>query len=145
MGVSTTIPVPTLSDRGWVLLPPEKMDMLLSHFFVSQHSQTYLYPNEVANLHWVLQTNGLDIPSMLEDLQNKLEGYLTRYFDTATVSVTSDADSLDNITNSVTVKLDIIVTVDGAPFSFTEYLSATTTNISRVTGFNNYGTLGATS
>jgi len=52
-----TILVPSLSQDGWTSSTKEKLDYLMSHFFVADKSQTALYAEEVSSFPYLVQNN----------------------------------------------------------------------------------------
>ena len=98
--------LPTLSATGWVKNIGEKADMLFSHYLVSDYSQTYFYPGEVASLAKDIQINDnkpLKIKSSIEDTLFK---YFNRYFESAQVEVAinnPDPEYPDNINIAINV------------------------------------------
>lgn len=86
-------PVPTLSQDGWVTDPNLKGDYLLSHFFLSEFSQTQLYIGNVASLPYLIQKNQGNNNSLQSDAEETLRNYFSRYFTQVDVQVIINQDT----------------------------------------------------
>lgn len=86
------IPVPTLSLDGWVKSTAEKADYLISHFYLSERSQTFLYLREVASMQWIVQETQGDPSSTCKLLREEISKYFGRYFTNVTVDATFSHD-----------------------------------------------------
>lgn len=93
--------VPTLSPLGFVTAIADKVNALMSYFYVSQYSQTTLYRGSVKPLAWLVQQYGNDPKQIQEQMQTTLQMLFGRYFDDATVSVITDVED-DRIKLTVT-------------------------------------------
>lgn len=89
-------PVPTLSQDGWVTDPNIKGDYLLSHFFLSEYSQTQLYPNNVSSLPWLIQNNQGNNNALQNQAEDMLSSYFSRYFTQVDVQVSINQDPANN-------------------------------------------------
>lgn len=101
-------PVPTLSTAGWVTELSEKADRVMAYFFVSEFSQTALYPGGISSLPYLVATFGETPLKLIEQLQNTMSALLQRYFDQAHVTVDYDipdpqSPSRYNVTVDATV------------------------------------------
>lgn len=134
---NSSICVPTLSTLGFVYDPVTKFEFLISHFFLSDYNQTYLYINHVTSLPRIIENNGDNIQGVIYELKNKLETYLKRYYDDSEARVSlTDPDS-----NSSNVSLDISITVTdhGVQNTFTRLLQTLNGRVQSLTKMNNYG------
>lgn len=132
--------VPTLSSAGWVRSPSEKADALISHFYESEYSQSYLYQNNVSNLQYLVERYSHDIVSFVQQLRLTLETYLGRHYDTANVDVNSDVS--ENLTGRVNVTVYCTVTEDGKEYSFGRLLMVANSKIEKIINLNNTGSAG---
>lgn len=82
------IPVPTLSEDGWVTSTEERADYLFSHFFASEYSQTAFYVGTVASFPYIIQNNQGNMTNTVVALKNTLEKYFGRYFKNVVVDAT---------------------------------------------------------
>lgn len=124
------IPVPTLSSKGWVTDPVEKIDFLLSHYFESEDKE---------NVQTLLVMYGDDIQQFIEKLRARLVTYLGRYFNLVELDIyeppTQDA-------NSPKVELRIACTVtdvDGIARSIGVALTQTNSRFNIFVNINNTG------
>ena len=131
-----TVPVPSLSLLGWVDAAAQKADLLISHIFEADKSQTYIYGKQVTSLQWIIEEYGSDILTVCRELRSAIESYLNRYYDTALVEVTSN-DSPTLNTSSITLNLYCKVTEGGQEYSFGKLLEITDSKIAKIMNFNN--------
>lgn len=133
------IPVPTLSTQGFVYDQAGKIDYLLSHFFLSDYNQTYLYPGTVSSLPEIIQKNGGEVNGVIHDLTRKLKDYLGRYYD----SIDLDIYSPNNNDADVSTKAELVISlsvVDGNKSTeFTRLLRTTNSKMSEIIRINNDG------
>jgi hypothetical protein len=135
------IPVPSLSSAGWVVSPAEKADLLISHFYASDKSQTFLYGSNVANLQWVIEQSAHDIVNLVALLERELVRYLSAYYSNVTVEVASDETLGTVIDNRVTLRVYASVTEnDGTTYSFGKLLNVVDSKIASIVNLNNFGT-----
>jgi len=81
--------VPTLSSIGWIDTIEEKGDHVLSYFITSEYSQSVLYHGKISSLQWLVQRHGKNEVDLEREVNETLEGLMTRYFgDDTEVSVT---------------------------------------------------------
>lgn len=132
-------PVPSISDRGWVTAVPEKVDLLLSHFFESDRIQTYLYAGRVANLQNLLQQYGNNIPQLCIQLRAMLETYLAAYFDRAVAEVNANNDPTVNPSNAVTLTVIATISDNGEEYSLGSLVQVSNSSFKRVMGIVNNG------
>lgn len=71
--------LPSLSQDGWVSSTKEKLDYLMSHFFLSDYSQTSIYSKYVASLSYILQANQNKMIDTKNAVTTTLTDYLSRY------------------------------------------------------------------
>jgi len=129
--------VPSMSDRGWIASAPEKADSMMSHFFEADVEQTYLYPDGIANLQGLLQKYGNEMNTFCAQLQSALQLYFGRYFDKASVNVTSDADTSPS--NVVIVKVSCIVTQANRDFPLEDLIQLSEGKFKRLVRLNAFG------
>lgn len=135
-----TKPVPTLSVDGWVRTTEQKCDALLSHFFVSDKSQTDYFGSEaVHSFAQLLQANQNDMMGTVNAVQRSLEVYFGAYFPSVTVEVRQR----DIEPNGSKVSLHIYVNVtdvEGKEFSIGRLAQIADTKIQQILNLNNFGT-----
>lgn len=93
----TKFVVPALSADGWVQSSKERADYLLSHFYLSDYSQTHLYSGNVASMSYIFATYGNDTYMLTTQLQKTLQDYFIRYnFTNVIVDITITEESPDS-------------------------------------------------
>lgn len=78
---------PSLSEDSWITSPERTADYLFSNFFVSDYSQTYMYPGLVSSLPWILQNNQGSISDSIREIRQTLSTYFSHYFESVEVNV----------------------------------------------------------
>ena len=136
MATSVT-PVPTLSTMGWVRDAVGKMDFLLSHFFLSDYNQTYLYRGHVTSLPRIIEKNGSDVKGLLEDLERSLFAYLGAYYDSVEVSATEGVNPIESPSNKLDVVLTLGVSEAGVQGRYTRLLQASGSKMQNILTLNN--------
>lgn len=131
-----TKPLPSLSADGWVYPTSMKCDYLLSHFFLSEYSRTYLHYGNISSFPWLLQNYKDDMPQLKEKTRETLETYFKRYFPAAEAQV--------EIKNEGGSKYGIHIYVsvtdsDGKEFSLGRVAEVLDAKILKVAYINNYG------
>lgn len=130
-----TVVVPTLSDRGWVTSPNEKIDMLLAHFFESDAIQSYIYGNQIANFQSLLALYSNDRDGLQLALGDKLTGYITRHFDSASVNVNIADDDIKG--NALKIIIYCSFVQDGLSYSAGRLISTMNSKFMSITDINN--------
>ena len=95
--------IPTLSPDGWVQTASLKLDYLLSHFFLSEYSASYLHYGQITSLPWIIATYNQDATRMAKECESTLESYLSSYYDKVKVRV--------NVKESETGKAKMILQI----------------------------------
>ena len=82
--------LPTLTTAGWIDDLVSVSTSLMDYFLVSENSQSQFYPGEVSSLPFLVQQHGSEPASLTSRTRDVLQRYFSRYFDMASVEVTSD-------------------------------------------------------
>lgn len=91
---------PSLSPDGWVNTPIKKADYILSHFFLSDYSQTSCFPGKVKSFSFLVQKHQNEVNELATELQTVLSEYFSNYFNNVEVEITSISDATSiNIKN----------------------------------------------
>lgn len=130
--MANPICAPTLSPQGWVTDVNNKADVLLSWFYESMHSQSYVYGNKVSSLQYLLQKYGNNITIFIQKLQDALELYLGRYYDVATATVTSDSTDITNLGTTSIVRIHCSVMEGGITYSMGGLLTVANSKITSI-------------
>lgn len=86
--------LPSLSESGWVDASIPVADILLSHVFCSDYSQTYIYRGHVASMAWMIRECQDDLSRLIGLIERTLTSYFNSYFDNTIVEVTQTTESL---------------------------------------------------
>lgn len=113
-----TIVTPTLSMKGWIKNPTERLDYALAYFFESNKSESYVFQDNIVSAQAIIQKHGNDLTGLINDLQDTMQTYLSRQFDSVSVEVTDTSpDAIRDISSKVTINIYCLVTHDGKQFS----------------------------
>lgn len=110
------VQVPTLSASGWAGNISEKLDKLISYFFLSDFSQSHLYRGHIASLPYILKQCADNRSLLRSETSRVLLGFLKPYFDQVQVDVqvlAIDESKPDNIN----LRVDVTVTQDAVIYS----------------------------
>lgn len=132
--------VPTLSKAGWSTGIAERIDYLLSDFFTSEYSQSYLFNGSISSITYLIQRYQGNIPGLIEATRTTLEDYFGGYFDNVLIDVTSDAGSIENPSSSVSLTIFCQVTENGKQYSAAKLIQTIDSKIQKIVNLNNYGT-----
>ena len=130
-------PVPALSPDGWVTDTVIKCDYLLSHFFLSEYSSSYVSYGKVTSFPYILQKNKDSKTNLVDDTKSSLLEYFGRYFTKTEVDVKlrEEDPSKYGIVISITVTDE-----NGKEFSVAKIADILDAKILSVRDLNNYGT-----
>jgi hypothetical protein len=104
-------PYPSI-DAGYINDPAKKLDCLMSDFFEAEHSQSYLFFNQVTSFPWILQQYQSQPEEIVNQLRVRLRPYLLRYFDDVQVEC---ALVNNETTTTYSIRLYTEVMQDGLP------------------------------
>lgn len=109
--MSSNYLLPMLDTDGWLNTPIKVADALLSHFFLSDYSQTAVFPGSVASFAWIVSRYAGDVGQIASQTQSILADYFSTQFNNVDIQVAS----LQNTTVTINVfELTLYMTfVDG--------------------------------
>lgn len=103
---------PTLDTDGWVKTAEKTADYLLTHFFLSEISQTHHFPDDVASFPWLLAKHQNNPSGLISEAKDVLSRYFQKFFDNVEIELTSEEQQ--GSINIVNLKLFLIFTdMDG--------------------------------
>ncbi len=129
-------PVPTLSSDGWVTSTSMKADYLLSYFFTSEYSSSYLSYGDISSFPWLLQNYKLDLAGLREETKVTLEKLYGRYFPSVEVQVATKLEEGSKYAITIVV---IVTDVNGKEFSVGRVGEVLESKMVKVQKINNYG------
>jgi hypothetical protein len=133
------IPVPSLSESGWVVMPQQKADFLMAHFYEAMNNQTYTFPGQVASVQYVIEKYAGDINGTCQALTQVLEQYLSRYYPAVNVQVTSDDVTAGNPSSLVNLTVYISAVEEGETYAFTSLIMTANSKFLKAVNLNNTG------
>ncbi len=101
--MTTNKKMPSLSEDGWVNNSIKTCDYLLSHFFLSDYSQSYIYHGQVSSLPWIIQQTQGNMSRTVSLTQQTLSGYFSRYFNNVVVEVSEIEDANNPSKGEITI------------------------------------------
>ncbi len=125
--------VPTLSGRGWLRSPAEKVDQILSWFYVSDYSQSELFRGNITSFAYLVQRYGSDKNQLTSRTESTLESYFKRYLPGTIVEVT--AEYLDKVIGDGPYQLNILLrgqNADGSIWNYADKLEVLNSTFKRV-------------
>jgi hypothetical protein len=132
----TNKPIPTLSTDGWVTDPLQGADYLMSHFFLSEYSQTAIYPDNVASLPYLIQNNKESMDKTAEEIRKTLTNYFSRYFQNVVVQTAAR----EEFENSPRIIIDCFVEFldhEGKTHTISKGLELLDSKFSKIVEINN--------
>lgn len=136
--MSSKVVIPSLSEDHWASGSIKVADILLSHFFLSDYSQTYLYPGMVSSLPWILQETQNDMARTLTLAQSTLSNYFNKHFNNVVVEVSE----VENKTNPSKAQISLYIQFtdnDKKEYVIGKLLEIADTKITKIINQNNYG------
>ena len=107
---------PVLDTDGWVNSSIKVADYLLSHFFLSDYSQTAHFPGQVASFAWIVQRYQGDYTRIQEEIQSTLASHFEKQFSNIEIQV-GDVPNADS-NNQKQLSLYLVFTdASGANFN----------------------------
>lgn len=138
--MATIVPVPTMSTQGFVTDLAGKLDFLLAHFFLSDYNQTQIYPGSIQSFHELVQRVGGDVEKLMPLLQRAVTTYLTPYYQTVQVEVTSKTPLDLDPALRIEMFMDIALSdVNGGVGAYKRLLVADDSKMSQIIKINNEG------
>jgi hypothetical protein len=131
--------LPSLSQDGWVSSTKEKLDYLMSHFFLSDYSQTSIYSRHVASLSYILQANQNKMIDTKNAVTTTLTDYLSRYKFT---DVIVDVGIKEEEPGSVRQIMSIYISItdhENKNHTFSSVIETNESKFSKVIQLNNEG------
>lgn len=132
------IHVPTLSKAGWSKGIAERVDYLLSDFFTSEYSQSYLFQGSISSLTYLIQRYQGNVSSLTEATRVMLQSYFNSYFESVLIDVTSDAGTVDNESNLVSLSIYCQITENGKQYSVARLVQSIDSKLQKIVDLNNY-------
>lgn len=133
------VPVPSLSAKGWILDIEGRADQLMSHFFTSMNSQSYLYAGKIANLQFLIEQKGHDPISLTNAIKDMLTRYLGSYFTSVDVGITTDANNPGVNANKYSISMSVYVTENDTEYSLFREIQMLDSKLANILTINNYG------
>lgn len=131
--------LPTLSMKGWVSDPVERLDFALTHMFIAEESQTYLSPDIITDLHSLLAATSGQIETGILAMQDKISDYLRRQFDDAQVDVIDASARRKDPSMGVELILKVTVWQDDTPYSIEKVVNKQNAMFKTLTNIHNTG------
>lgn len=131
-----SIVLPSLTEDGWVLSEAKQADYLLSHFFLSDYSQSYIYNNEVSSFSWIVAQHDGDPVMMSINLKSTLERYFLKYFNEVDLEITNEKDPYND--NKVILKIYMQFTgKDNKTYNLGKLVFLENTIVKKIVDINN--------
>lgn len=134
--MSSKVLFPSLSEDSWVSNTAKVADYLMSHFLLSDYSQTYLYVGQVASLPWIIQDTQRDMSRTVQVVQSTLIEYFTRYFNNVVAEVTEVPNETDPSKAQISIYLKFTDT-ENQEFILGRLIKLIDSKVSEIININN--------
>ena len=121
--------VPELGAGGWVTDPLKTLDLVISHAFETDYSQSSIYPGNVTSIAYILSQYQNSPSRMVEEIQKALIRLLNRYFEAVDV-LGSYTEYMDD--NRYELKLDVTAKRNGRSYNLTQVYNISNGRFNRV-------------
>lgn len=101
---------PTIGPDGWVTSSMKVADYLLSHYFLSNQSQSTEFPDNVSSFAWIIQRYAGNTAETASQVEKNLKEYFSTQFTNVDIQVT-DQD-VDGDINAKSLTLYLVFTDD---------------------------------
>lgn len=125
--------VPTLSTAGFLEDPAQKLDKILSYFFVADKSQSNVHDGLVSSLPYIIKEYSHNVNQLVNETQNAIIRMLNASFDECTVTVRVE-DSKEN-GNEYNMFVEATVISDRKDYTLYRLVSVANETISKVSEF----------
>lgn len=132
--------IPTLSSSGWVGEVGEKADKAMAYFFVSDYSQSVAFAGNITSLSYIVQQYGNDPLTLQSEMQRRVQTYMARIFNEATVEVSVTAANEEVDDGQLNINLKISVMDDGKRYSVARLIKTLNSKVQTIININNEGT-----
>ena len=109
--------VPTLTASGWVNSIAESVDYLLSYYFTTYKSQSYLHKDSLVSLQYTIEKYGNNQFNLTDKIRSDLENMLNKYFVITSIDVKVKTDGLNNSTERYEIYTTVNIYRDGVHHS----------------------------
>jgi len=130
------VQVPSLSASGWVGNISEKLDKLISYFFLSDFSQSHLYQGQISSLPNLIKECADNRSLLRSETKRVVMNFITPYFDTIQVDVTISAVDETNPDN-INLRVDATVTQDATIYSVGKEIQVVNSKVVAIFDANN--------
>lgn len=134
--MTNKITLPHLSSEGWVRDSVKIADILMSHFFLAEASQSYLYLDHVSSFPYILQKTQGKMNDTLIELRETLNTYFSRHFNNVVVETRDDTNPEDPSKGIITIYLSFVDS-DGNRISFGQLVKFQDLKINEIIKINN--------
>ena len=128
--------MPSMSTDGWVTDSVQIADYLMSHFFLSEFSQTALYPKQVSSLPYLIEIYKKSPKATADAIQKTLVIYFSRYFNNVVVQCQNRDDPSDDRKAIVDIFIEYVDS-DGKLYSFAKAAEMIEGKFNKIVEINN--------
>ncbi len=129
--------LPILGTQGFVEDSSTKFDLTLSHFFLSDYNQSYLYSGNIYSLQRIFQQTGQDAEAVSLLLREHLTSYLNSYYDN--VEITNVVKEAITPSGTMEIEMTIRIIDSDKTYGFTRVLKTENSTFSEIIKINNFG------
>lgn len=134
--MANKILMPHLSNEGWIKDSVKIADIALSHFFLAEASQSYIYDGHVTSFPFILQDTQGKMTQTLSDTRNALNTYFSRFFNNVVVETRDDTDPNEPSKGIMTIYLSFTDS-DGNNYSLGQLIKFQDLKVNEIIKINN--------
>ena len=105
--------IPTLTASGWVNSIAESVDYLLSYYFTTYKSQSYIHKDSLVSLQYTIEKYSQDKYGLLDKIKKDLEYMLSKYFVITNIEAKIKTDGEFNSSERYEIYISINIYRDG--------------------------------
>lgn len=125
----------SLSTEGWLKELAVKADRLLSYFFISEYSQTELYPGQISSLPYLIKQYGSNEEELRTQVSRQLQTYLSRHFEQ--VDVTASTNVISETDYRLELRLNITVYDNNVQYNLGRLVQSVNSKVLSIVTINN--------
>lgn len=125
--------MPTLTSAGWISDPINKLSRLFDYFLTTEKSQSYFFKDNILSFQEYIKSLQHDPVLLASRLETSLGAQLNKYFDTASVAISSQSPGPDG---RYDIKFDIVITENNTSYSLGRVLEIKGSEIVNISDTN---------
>ena len=109
-------PLPTLSDKGFIADPVDKIDIALAHWLELNSNQTTAFYGRIRSLQSIIADHSNNLVNIEDDIKTYLTDYLNKYVEVQEITVDGNVGE-DDPESKVEISISIDYIDRGRPYT----------------------------